>query len=96
METAPIWSGAPRARSPRPAEIPGSGVKPAEGETYFRAAGYRLLSVVAEHIRAFEQLPAHHAEPFDRLLVAQATHECADLLTANAQWTVCGNMVRSA
>lgn len=71
-------------------------ISAAEGETYFRAAGYRLLSVAAEHIRALEQLPAHHADPFDRLLVAQATHESAELLTADARLTVYGEMVRSA
>lgn len=66
-----------------------------EGEAYFLAAGYGLLGVAAEHVRALEQLPAHHADPFDRILVAQAAHESAELLTADARLTGYGAMVRA-
>lgn len=69
-------------------------VSASEAETYFLAAGYRLLSVAAEHMRQLEQLPAHHADPFDRLLVAQAAHESAEVLTADARLTRYGPMVR--
>lgn len=36
---------------------------------------FSLLPVVAEHVLALESLPAHHSDPFDRLLVAQAKAE---------------------
>lgn len=48
---------------------------------YFRQAGYRLLPVEAEHAVAVEALPPHHADPFDRLIVAQALTEPLRLLT---------------
>lgn len=51
---------------------------------YFRQAGYRLLSIEPEHAVAVEQLPPHHQDPFDRLLVAQALTEPLRLLTHDA------------
>ncbi|WP_374616795.1 type II toxin-antitoxin system VapC family toxin, partial [Thauera aminoaromatica] len=42
---------------------------------YFTASGYRLLAIEPEHVVAVETLPAHHQDPFDRLLVAQALVE---------------------
>lgn len=60
------------------------GDMPVSGEDalrYFKAAGYWLLPIRPEHAAAVEQLPLHHADPFDRLLVAQALHEPMRLLT---------------
>jgi PIN domain nuclease of toxin-antitoxin system len=37
--------------------------------------GVRLLEVRASHAYIVETLPFHHRDPFDRMLVAQATHE---------------------
>jgi hypothetical protein len=48
---------------------------------YFRAAGYELLSVSADHAAAVAALPALHREPFDRIIVAQALHEPWRLIT---------------
>lgn len=50
---------------------------------YFRDSGYRLLPVEPEHAGAVESLPPIHKDPFDRLLVAQATHEGITLLTSD-------------
>jgi len=69
----------------------GRGDMPISGETalgYFRDAGYRLLPVSPEHAAAVENLPQHHADPFDRLLIAQALTEPLRLLTHDA--TVAG------
>lgn len=41
------------------------------------AAGVHALSVTAAHAAATERLPWHHRDPFDRMLVAQATVEGA-------------------
>jgi PIN domain nuclease of toxin-antitoxin system len=46
-----------------------------------RAARYRELPVDAEHVLPVASLPPHHADPFDRLLVAQAAVEGMTLLT---------------
>lgn len=48
---------------------------------YFRDSGYRFLAVEAEHAVAVEDLAAHHQDPFDRLLVAQALVEPMRLMT---------------
>ncbi len=50
----------------------------------FLAAGYRLLNMTPQHAAAVETLLNVHADPFDRMLVAQALHEPLRLLTANA------------
>lgn len=48
---------------------------------YFQESGYRFLPVDSEHAAAIEELPAHHADPFDRILVAQAMVEPMRLVT---------------
>ena len=48
---------------------------------YFQESGYRFLAIEPEHAAAVEELPAHHADPFDRILVAQALVEPMRLLT---------------
>lgn len=45
------------------------------------AAGYRQLPVTWQHATASAELPWHHRDPFDRLLVAQA--RCEDLVLAS-------------
>ena len=47
--------------------------------------GYRELAITGEHALGVEQLPPLHRDPFDRLLVAQATAEGVTLLTHDAQ-----------
>ena len=45
--------------------------------------GFEELPVSAAHAAGVRRLPLHHRDPFDRLLVAQALHEPARLLTAD-------------
>lgn len=62
----------------------GRGDMPVSGREaidYFRESGYRFLAIEAEHAAAVEALPAHHQDPFDRLLVAQALVEPMRLMT---------------
>src|SRR5689334_15873127 len=42
---------------------------------------YGELPIVSDHIVAIESLPTIHKDPFDRILVAQATVEGITLLT---------------
>jgi len=35
----------------------------------------QILSISLSHVLALENLPAHHRDPFDRLLIAQAIEE---------------------
>jgi len=45
---------------------------------------YSELPVMSEHVVAIASLPPIHKDPFDRLLVAQATVEGITLLTADS------------
>ena len=47
----------------------------------FHEAGYEELSISANHTAMVETLPPLHADPFDRLLVAQALTEPMRLIT---------------
>jgi len=42
-----------------------------------------VLPITLAHVLALENLPAHHKDPFDRLLVAQATVEGAVLVSGD-------------
>ena len=51
---------------------------------YFLESGFQMLAIDAEHTVAVEALPAHHQDPFDRLLVAQGLTEPMRLMTHDA------------
>ncbi len=62
----------------------GRGDMPVSGQDalrYFQESGYRFLPVEPEHAAAVEELPSHHADPFDRILVAQSLVEPMRLIT---------------
>jgi PIN domain nuclease of toxin-antitoxin system len=64
----------------------GRGDMPVSGDAalaWFRASGYRLLAVEPEHAAAVGDLPLHHADPIDRILVAQAIFEPMRLMTSD-------------
>lgn len=46
--------------------------------------GYTELPITSEHAVAVSSLPSLHKDPFDRMLVAQATVEGITLLTSDA------------
>ena len=53
----------------------GRGDMPVSGPqalSYFQESGFLMLAVSAEHAATVGDLPNHHADPFDRLLIAQA------------------------
>ena len=47
--------------------------------------GYGELPILSDHVVALDTLPPIHKDPFDRLLVAQATVEGITLLTADTR-----------
>ena len=49
-----------------------------------QANGVQVLPVHLEHALAVSDLPAIHSDPFDRLLIAQATVEGAALISADS------------
>jgi PIN domain nuclease of toxin-antitoxin system len=56
-------------------------VVPAEYISLLLGAGARSLAVSVDHAAAVEHLPRHHRDPFDRMLVAQASLEGAALVS---------------
>ena len=46
--------------------------------------GYSELPIISDHVVATESLPPIHKDPFDRVLVAQATVEGITLLTIDS------------
>ena len=50
-----------------------------------RRGGLRVLPMTAEHALAAGDLPRHHDDPFDRMLVAQAMAEGLTLVTRDAR-----------
>jgi PIN domain nuclease of toxin-antitoxin system len=46
--------------------------------------GYSELPIISDHVVATESLPPIHKDPFDRILVSQATVEGVTLLTIDS------------
>ncbi len=65
-----------------PNDMPISG---AEALGYFDEAGFKMLPLSPRDAAAVEDLPPIHADPFDRMLVAQALSVPLRLLTADAR-----------
>lgn len=77
ISTASVWEIAIKHALGR-GDMPVSGQDAAR---YFRESGYRFLPIDVDHALAVESLPAHHHDPFDRILVAQALIEPMRLMT---------------
>ena len=56
---------------------------PDDLEAVIEAAGFRRRLVTFADVRRLAGLPAHHGDPFDRMLVAQAIEDGAPLVTSN-------------
>lgn len=52
-------------------------------ESQSQANGMQVLAITLTHVLALENLPAHHKDPFDRLLIAQAKAEDAVLVSGD-------------
>jgi PIN domain nuclease of toxin-antitoxin system len=50
------------------------------------ASGFDELPFTAAHGEALKVLPWHHRDPFDRMLIAQATAETLTVVTADRQF----------
>jgi len=50
---------------------------------FFAASGLRPLQLTMQHSFGVFDLPPHHSDPFDRLLVSQALHEEMTLVTSD-------------
>ena len=59
--------------------------RPHHARTAFKAAGFAELCITADHAEMISALPqfADHADPFDRLMVAQALTESMHLMSTD-------------
>lgn len=60
-------------------------VAPGEIAGWMRENGFEEVAIEVEHTVLAAELPRHHADPFDRLLVAQATIEELVLVTSDPE-----------
>ena len=59
--------------------------------THIQANSFVLLPILAEHALEVHNLPLHHRDPFDRILIAQSRYENVPILTRDPlmqQYTV--------
>ncbi|MBL8288338.1 MAG: type II toxin-antitoxin system VapC family toxin [Rubrivivax sp.] len=77
VSAASIWEVAIRARLGKVE------ADPHELAAAIEASGFTELHVTASHAAGAADLPLHHNDPFDRLLVAQARAEPLKLVTAD-------------
>ncbi|MDQ2705172.1 MAG: type II toxin-antitoxin system VapC family toxin [Pseudomonadota bacterium] len=73
-----VWETAIKHQLRRPDSPPFSGH---EAVGHFQNAGFILLDVKSSHAAFVERLPLLHADPFDRLMVAQAVIENMQFVT---------------
>jgi PIN domain nuclease of toxin-antitoxin system len=82
VSVASIWEIAIKhGQAKRPNAPPFSA---AEATRYFEEAAFTVLPINANHAVAVQSLPRLHSDPFDRLLLAQATWEPMRLVSADA------------
>jgi PIN domain nuclease of toxin-antitoxin system len=87
VSTATLWEIAIKTSLGKltvPAELPGE----------IDDAGFTWLPVGAEHSWAARELPFHHRDPFDRLLIAQALEEQLPVVTRDERFSAYGVAVR--
>ncbi|MGH2880325.1 MAG: type II toxin-antitoxin system VapC family toxin [Solirubrobacteraceae bacterium] len=48
-----------------------------------QALGFELLPIAGEHAWRVRELPHHHGDPFDRVLIAQAQTDSLPIVTAD-------------
>ena len=56
--------------------------------------GYGEMSITSEHALRVGSLPLIHRDPFDRMLITQATVERVDLVTSDVKLAEYGGVVR--
>lgn len=59
---------------------------PSDLREYVLQSGMRLLGLSADHALAVAELPLHHRDPFDRLLISQARIERLTVVTSDRRF----------
>ena len=69
---------------------------PVDYVAYVERAHFRPLPITFEHAQRAGDLPPHHDDPFDRMLVAQAGVEHLTLVTADRRLAAYGGAILAA
>ncbi len=69
---------------------------PADLEMALEASGLRQLPITLEHGMRAGSLPAHHHDPFDRMLIAQALVEGLTIVTRDPRFDTYGVPILAA
>ena len=59
-------------------------------EAVLAEEGFDLLPIGYRHLRVLADLPLHHRDPFDRVLIAQAMAERIPIATADRKFAIYG------
>ncbi|MPR35825.1 type II toxin-antitoxin system VapC family toxin [Salmonirosea aquatica] len=51
-------------------------------------AEFELLPIATSHLLAYQQLPLHHRDPFDRILIAQAQTDGFTIMTKDSNFAL--------
>ncbi|MCH9696900.1 MAG: type II toxin-antitoxin system VapC family toxin [Gammaproteobacteria bacterium] len=62
-------------------------LQPDELQKTIKDSGFEILAIQAEHIVPLYNLPNHHRDPFDRILMAQSLSEPLYLVTHDQQFS---------
>lgn len=81
VSAASLWEIAIKRALPKRAGRPALSAQ--EAVRAFLEAGYVNIDITAAHAATVETLPPIHADPFDRMIVAQALSEPLRLVTAD-------------
>lgn len=77
---ASIWEALIKTRSGKlPMPAPAGGYLMSK----MSANGMSLLPITLEHVLRIEELPMHHRDPFDRMLIAQCIEEDWPIITSD-------------
>jgi PIN domain nuclease of toxin-antitoxin system len=92
ISAASLWEIAIKfaLRRGRPDDMP---ISAAEARIVFDGSGFAALPITADHAERVAQLPRLHADPFDRMLAAQALQEPMPLITADPRVAAYGQPV---
>lgn len=71
-------------------------ISAAQAIQWAEECGFDRLPLSLPHLLTLEQLPQHHRDPFDRLLVAQSIRESLTLLSADRALAAYGAQLRDA
>ncbi|SCM75659.1 PIN domain-containing protein [uncultured Pleomorphomonas sp.] len=83
VSVASVWEIAIKQKLPKRAGAPP--VTSQQIVEYLQKTRIRLLPITAQHAIAVADLPLLHADPFDRLLIAQSVTEPLRLVTHDRQ-----------